>query len=96
MRIADHEQRKVLQPLIYNNVLFKRVLDVQQAMEFVPWLPQRLAAFSTACDVEDPELKVEMEEGDLYDENARMEFVKEIAKCYHDLCKIKLSIWRLR
>lgn len=85
MSIADHEQRKVLQPLIYNSVLFRRVLDVQQAMEFVPWLPQRLAAFSTTCDVDDPELKVKMEEGDLYDENARMEFIGKIAKRYHML-----------
>ena len=85
LAIADHEQRKILQPLIYEDVIFQRVLDIQEKMEFVPWLPKRLAAFSTACDVEDERLKVQMTEGHLYDENDRMKFIKEIAKKYHDL-----------
>jgi hypothetical protein len=83
--IADHEQRKILQPLIYEDVLFRGVLDIQEAMEFVPWLPKRLAAFSTACDVEDERLKVQMTEGHLYDENDRMKFIGNIAKKYHGL-----------
>ena len=83
--IADHEQRKVLQPLIYNDIPFQGVLSAQQAMEFVPGFPKRLAAFSTACDVEDEELKVEMKEGDLYVANDRMEFITEIADSYHRL-----------
>nr|WP_314873984.1 hypothetical protein [uncultured Pseudomonas sp.] len=85
MDIADHEQRKVLQPLIYNDISFQGVLSAQQAMEFVPGLPKRLAAFSTACDVDDEELKIQMKEGDLYVENDRMEFIKEIAGFYHRL-----------
>nr|WP_314873981.1 hypothetical protein [uncultured Pseudomonas sp.] len=85
MRIADHEQRKVLQPLIYESMLFQGVLTIQQAVEFVPGLPRRLAAFSTACDVDDRQLKVEMEDGSLYDETARMRFIEKIAERYHDL-----------
>jgi len=83
--IADHEQRKILQPLIYEDVIFQGVLDIQEKMEFVPWLPKRLAAFSTACDVEDERLKVQMTEGHLYDENDRMEFITHIAVKYHGL-----------
>jgi len=89
MNIADHEQRMILQPLIYENVLFRGVLTVQQKMEFIPGIPKRLAAFSTACDVEDEELKVQMEEGDLYDENDRMAFISEIAKVFHKLMSNK-------
>jgi hypothetical protein len=87
--IADHEQRKILQPLIYEDVLFRGVLGIQEKMEFVPWLPKRLAAFSTACDVEDERLKVQMTEGHLYDENDRMKFIGSIAKKYHELMEIK-------
>lgn len=87
--IADHEQRKILQPLIYEEVIFRGVLDVQEKMEFVPWLPKRLAAFSTACDVEDERLKVQMTEGHLYDENDRMKFIGNIAKKYHGLMETK-------
>ncbi len=85
MNIADHEQRMILQPLIYEDVLFRGVLTVQQKMEFIPGIPKRLAAFSTACDVEDEKLKVQMEEGDLYNENHRMEFIGKIAERYHEL-----------
>jgi len=79
----------ILQPLIYEDVLFRGVLTVQQKMEFIPGIPKRLAAFSTACDVEDEELKVQMEEGDLYDENDRMAFISEIAKVFHKLMSNK-------
>nr|WP_314875748.1 hypothetical protein [uncultured Pseudomonas sp.] len=89
MRIADHEQREVLQPLIYNDVSFQGVLDAQQAAEFLPGLPKRLAAFSTACDVDDEELKVVMEKGDLYVENDRMRFITKIADRYHKLMNNK-------
>lgn len=91
LQIANHEQRMVLQPMIYNSVLFRRVLDVQQKMEFVPWLPQRLAAFSTACDVENKDEKVQMTEGDLYDENERMSFITDIAENYHKLMDERLG-----
>lgn len=85
MLIADHEQRSILQPLIYNDVLFKGVLSIQQKMEFLPSVPKRLAAFSTACDVDVEEYRVQVEEGDLYDENDRMNFIKKIARQYHKL-----------
>nr|WP_314877672.1 hypothetical protein [uncultured Pseudomonas sp.] len=89
MDIADHEQRKVLQPLIYKDIWFQGVLSAQQAMEFVPGFPKRLAAFSAACDVDDEELKVQMNEGDLYVENDRMGFIKKIVIRYHDLMNDK-------
>nr|WP_314875751.1 hypothetical protein [uncultured Pseudomonas sp.] len=91
MQIANHEQRMVLQPLIYKSIVFRGLLHMQQRMEFIPWFPQRLAAFSTACDVTTEELKVRMTEGNLYDENERMEFIKNIAVNYHNLMAVRID-----
>ncbi|PHN20925.1 hypothetical protein AO240_11780 [Pseudomonas sp. ICMP 460] len=85
--IANHEQRKILQPLIYENFLFRATLDMQAFFERVPLLPVRLAAFSTACEVDDPELSVQMKEGDLYNETDRMEFIGAIVDQFHALMR---------
>ncbi|NSX07373.1 hypothetical protein HTX81_02140 [Pseudomonas lini] len=83
MAIADHEQRKILQPLIYQSLPFRATLKVQAGFEWAPFVPVRVAAFSTACDVKQPELRVQMSDGDLYDESDRMKFISAIAKQYH-------------
>lgn len=85
MAIADHEQRKILQPLIYKNMPFRATLKMQSGFEWAPFVPVRAAAFSTACDVTNAELRVQMSEGNLYDESDRMEFIGAIAKQYHKL-----------
>lgn len=83
LAIADHEQRKILQPLIYQSIPFRATLKMQAGFEWAPFVPVRVAAFSTACDVKDPELRVQMSEGDLYDESDRMKFIDSIANQYH-------------
>ncbi|NQD92771.1 hypothetical protein HP532_08935 [Pseudomonas sp. CrR25] len=83
--IADHEQRKILQPLIYESHAFKLVLDAQALAEGLPFVPLRAAAFSTACDTETKELRVQMTDGDLYSEKDRMGFIENIASKYHEL-----------
>lgn len=85
LRIADHEQRKILQPLIYNDPLFKSTLDMQAGFEKLPFVPVRVAAFSTACDVDNPELREQMRDGNLYDEGDRMVFIGKISSKYHRL-----------
>lgn len=85
MAIADHEQRKILQPLIYQDVPFRATLKMQAGFEWAPFVPVRVAAFSTACDIKEPEHRVQMSEGDLYDENDRMKFISSIAQQYHYL-----------
>jgi hypothetical protein len=85
MDIANHEQRKILQPLIYEGKPFQTTLKMQAGFEWAPFVPVRVAAFSTACDVEQPELRVQMKKGDLYDETDRMVFITEIANQYHFL-----------
>lgn len=85
MDIANHEQRKVLQPLIYEGKPFRATLKLQAGFEWAPFVPVRVAAFSMACDVEKPELRVQMKKGDLYDETDRMAFIADIAIQYHYL-----------
>lgn len=85
MHIADHEQRKILQPLIYNDLSFQLLLDTQALMEVLPGTPKRLAAFSESCDTSSNDLKAEMSEGGLYNESERMRFITTIAQKYHSL-----------
>ena len=83
--IADHEQRKILQPLIYESYAFQLTLDAQALAEGLPLVPLRAAAFSTACDIENTELRVQMTDSDLYKETDRMKFIERIANKYHVL-----------
>lgn len=103
---ANHEQLNILQPLIYEDPVFQTILDVQKTAEGLPFVPLRSAAFSTVCDVKDPELREQMIEGDLYSAQDRMEFIKNIAVKYHGLMIRKeeymertiteISAWRNR
>ncbi|WP_247263342.1 MULTISPECIES: hypothetical protein [Pseudomonas] len=83
LAIANHEQLEVLQPLIYEDHTFQKVLDLQTLTEGLPCFPLRAAAFSTACDVEEEDFRVQMTEGDLYNKADRMEFIRTIALQYH-------------
>ncbi|WP_256208086.1 MULTISPECIES: DUF2515 family protein [unclassified Pseudomonas] len=85
MKIADHEQLWILQPLIYENWDFQLLLDGQAKLEGKFGVPRRLAAFSTQCETGDPDRDVVMKEGDLYDSTDRMIFITEIATKYHHL-----------
>lgn len=88
--IADHEQRKILQPLIYEDLSFRLTLNIQASFEWAaPFVPVRVAAFSHACDVEEPELRVQMEDGDLYSEKERMIFIGKVALQYHLLMQVR-------
>ena len=85
MKIADHEQLWILQPLIYENWDFQLLLDGQAKMEGKLGVPRRLAAFSTQCETGNPELDVTMTKGDLYNDKDRMKFITKIADKYHKL-----------
>lgn len=86
MHIANHEQINILQPLIYESWLFNRSLDTQAAMEILPLVPKRVAAFTTACDTDDGRFRVQMKKDDnLYDTADRMDFITTIADKYHQL-----------
>lgn len=85
MKIADHEQLRILQPLIYESWDFQLLLDGQAKMEGKLGVPRRLAAFSTQCETGSPELDVIMTKGDLYNDKDRMKFITKIAEKYHKL-----------
>ncbi|WP_375232857.1 DUF2515 family protein, partial [Pseudomonas syringae group genomosp. 3] len=82
--IANHEQVKILQPLIYEDVIFRRLLDAQAVVEGNWGVPRRLAALSTACETNTKELDKVMTQGDLYSKVDRMIFITEIANSYHE------------
>jgi len=89
--IADHEQLKILQPLIYEDYAFQKTLDLQTLTEGIPCFPLRSAAFSNACDVENEELREQMTEGDLYNSDDRMNFILKIAEKYHLLMQSQIE-----
>jgi hypothetical protein len=82
--IANHEQVKILQPLIYEDVVFRRLLDAQAVVEGNWGVPRRLAALSTACETNTKALDKVMTQGDLYSKVDRMVFITEIANSYHE------------
>lgn len=82
--IAKHEQVKILQPLIYEDVVFRRLLDAQAVVEGNWGVPRRLAALSTACETNTKALDKVMTKGELYDKIDRMVFITETANSYHE------------
>lgn len=85
MMIANHEQITILQPLIYNEWVFNKSLDIQAALEDLPLIPKRVAAFTTTCDIENEQRRVQMKDGNLYETADRMKFITAIAEKYHIL-----------
>jgi hypothetical protein len=85
LAMANHEQLNILQTLIYDDQVFQAVLDIQRSAESLPLVPLRSAAFSTACDLKEPELREQMYEGDLYNTQDRMGFILRISNKYHQL-----------
>jgi hypothetical protein len=85
MAIANHEQLKILQPLIYDSLEFRALLASQALLEGHIGVPRRLAAFSTQCETNDSKYDVVMTEGKLYDPVDRMKFIGSIANTYHYL-----------
>ncbi|MGN8262190.1 DUF2515 family protein [Pseudomonas sp. SMSB3] len=85
MAIANHEQKEILQPLIYESWAFQKLLDFQALMEGHMGVPRRLAAMSTMCETNNPDYDIVMTEGKLYNKNERMEFITRIANRYHEL-----------
>lgn len=87
IKIANHEQLKILQPLIYEDKGFRALLYTQALTEGHMGVPRRLASLSIECETGDPEQDVIMTEGRLYDAEDRMVFIRNIAVRYH---------WRMR
>ncbi len=86
MRIAEHEQGKVLQPLIYDDPDFAFWVSLQRS-KWVSWAsPALQIAFVSGCDTDDPALKsVAPEETILENYKSRMRWIGRAADLFHKL-----------
>ena len=84
--IAEHEQKIVLQPLIYDDEGFSWWLR-RQRKAWVKWAsPTLQLVFAAACDIDDPELKsVAPDDMVLEDFKSRFDWIVVAAKKYHQL-----------
>lgn len=86
MAIADHEQRIVLQPLIYDDSDFAFWIRTQRSA-WVNWMaPDLELVFTSACEIDDQILKsVAPDDTKLEDEQSRMFWIDKAAKHFHKL-----------
>ncbi|MCF6260971.1 MAG: hypothetical protein L3J98_12575 [Gammaproteobacteria bacterium] len=90
LAIADHEQREVLQPLIYNDPVFKKWMSRGRERDF--WTLWGLASltyqlvFTHQCEDSDPQLK-SVAPGDMKveEEESRMAWIEDAANMFHEL-----------
>lgn len=96
LAIADHEQLRVLQPLIYNDPDFNKWTARERkwfSWRIARWIPPKYElVFSHACETDDEELK-SAAPADLVIENekSRMDWIVEAARMFHDLMDIKAA-----
>jgi hypothetical protein len=84
LAIADHEQRVILQPLIYDAPDFKRWLGVQRWPVIQQMSPDLELVFSSACSTDRAELKSVAPEGtELEEVESRMQWIKQAANKFH-------------
>lgn len=84
MAIADHEQRVILQPLIYNDTVFNLGIKAQRTRPFSWVSPDLELVFTSACETNRPELKSVAPEGtELEEVESRMQWIKQAADKFH-------------
>ena len=86
LAIADHEQREILQPLIYNDPVFKKWLT-RERQWWIRWAsPTYQLVFTHQCSERDPQLK-SVAPGDIKveEEESRMDWIESAAKKFHKL-----------
>ena len=94
LAIADHEQREILQPLIYDDPVFKKWLARERATSgllrktwILSWMTLTYQlVFTHQCSERDPQLK-SVAPGDMEVENekSRMKWIEKAAKKFHEL-----------
>lgn len=90
LAIADHEQRRILQSLIYDDPDFNKWTAIERS-KLVHWMaPKYQLAFTHECSTSDMELK-SIAPSDLIVENeqSRMDWITEAAKIFHRLMDTK-------
>ncbi len=85
LAIADHEQREILQPLIYDDPVFSKWLTRER--KYWRWVaPTYQLVFTHECRESNPQLK-SVAPGDMKveDEESRMKWIEKAAKKFHEL-----------
>ncbi|WP_433691756.1 DUF2515 family protein [Herbaspirillum seropedicae] len=90
MAVADHEQREILQPLIYDEKCFSGWVAAQRSI-WVSWASPKLSlVFSSACDTRDAHLEsLAADDTVLEDVESRMIWIKRAADSFHSLMQKK-------
>ncbi len=86
LAIADHEQREILQPLIYNDPVFKKWLT-RERQWWMRWAsPTYQLVFTHQCSERDSQLK-SVAPGDMKveEEKSRMAWIEDAANMFHEL-----------
>jgi len=95
LAIADHEQRRILQPLIYNDPAFRDWLiwERENIRESKYWhwaAPAYQLVFTHLCSESNPQLKsVAPNDMKVEDEESRMDWIQDAAKMFHRLMNTK-------
>jgi hypothetical protein len=95
LKIADHEQRVILQPLIYEDTMFVGTLLVGRYLRWVPneVLPAMELVFTHACETKDAKLKsVAPDDTKLEDVDNRMKWIGAAAEQFHLLMQRSQSM----
>lgn len=91
LAIANHEQREVLQKLIYSDEDLIKWLEIQRLPVFNRLAPYKLV-FAATCDTDDKELESRpdgIKDFKLEDEKKRMDWITQAAEQFHRLMNTK-------
>ena len=85
LAIADHEQRRILQPMIYNDPVFSKWLIRER--KYWRWAaPTYQLLFTHLCSESDPALKsVAPDDMKVENEKSRMKWIEDAAMMFHEL-----------
>ncbi len=88
MAIADHEQEQILQPLIYEDPIFKKWLVTQRGRLWRCLSPTYEIVFTHACSTRNPQLKsVAPDDMVVEDFESRMKWIEQAAGKFHGLMR---------
>lgn len=87
LAIANHEQREILQPLIYDHGPFAWLLAQQREYpQLARFGPKLEIVFASACETDNPALSSVAPEGTrMEDVESRMKWINKVAEHFHEL-----------
>jgi len=90
LAIADHEQRRILQPMIYDDPVFSKWLGRERQWWMRLAAPTYQLIFTHQCSERDPQLKsVAPDDMKVENEKSRMDWIEDAARMFHKLMDTK-------